>query len=414
VAHFLLKKGNELEKVASFIAIHLTEQTLDSGVSFWAICQQMAFAAAPKSCTSLFSVIESGRYRRIYYNYLKRFGNKPPRFISITDKDGNKSTQPTPDYLANYFSPQKQLNIESMGFLGDIYDLETDLNTGKVNLQILPWRLQEVRSATEDFLKKAPERMSQQERDLLDSSIRIRSLTEDTVLVTASFVSFKFLSGISQAILHRFQRIGMSCVTFVYRKSGLESNDPITGFTMADEAIEIIKKRRGFSFHLLYDKSVWEMQERLLAARIQQYQNAQTDSEREFVIRMTNHNREPFLPFSGIVTTEWVVPDHQPVELKRYFSNELEDPLNFTQPSKKNTFKLRHNMLFKVIEELPFQTIVEVHAHTILHKKAYLRLGFKELRVETNSFYPGATISVLRGQREEILSTLSILLNRNE
>jgi hypothetical protein len=380
--------------------------------SIGALAPQVSWAQ--KTCASVYNTFDSAANRRGFYNYIEKTGYKAPDTVTVKDSNGNTFAIPIPEHLKNFLHPAKQLNIASMGVLGDIFDLVPSPATGKTVFQQNAWRTHEVKTRTEELLKKAPETVPVSVMDLVRNSVDVRELTDQTVLVTAKLVSQKFLTGLPQAILHRFQKVGLSSVTFVYRQSGLEPNEPLTGFTMLDETVEIIKNQRGFSFHLLYDKAVWEMELKAIAARVQQFENAKSDEEKSSVISSMNQLSEPFLPFSGIVTTEWPFPGAKPVELKRYFSNELEDPLHFTVTSPKNEFKLRHQMLYKVIEEMPPKTTMEVHAHTVAHKRAYTKLGLKVIKEEINPLYPDVTVYVLAGLREDMLEALSAILNKTE
>ena len=378
-----------------------------------------AFASSAASCHSIYyanfkSQFDVGSNRRAYHSYIDRNGNQSPEAIVMINSLGQKINIPTPNFLKEYLSPHKQLNIASMGVLGDIFDLITKPSSAEPELHINDWRYREVKKDTENLLKLAPVVIPLRILDLITDSVDVREISGDTVLITAKLVNSKFLTGVSQAVLHCFQRVGLSTVTFVYRKSGLESNEAITGFTMLDEAVDVMSKQRGFSIHLLYDKAVWNMQLKALAARIVQFEKTENEEEKEKVLSSISQGRESFLPFGGIVTTEWVVPSGQSVELKRYFSNEFEDPMSLVKTYPKNEFRLRHQMLHRVISELPKKTQLEVHAHSDLHKRAYLKLGFFVDREDVNPLYPGAKIYVLTGSREIVLAKIELILNKNQ
>lgn len=378
-----------------------------------------ALASSTASCHSIYnpnfkSQFDVGSNRRAYHSYIDRNGNPSPEAIVMTDSLGQKINIPTPNFLKEYLSPHKQLNIASMGVLGDIFDLITKPSSAEPELHINDWRYREVKKDTENLLRLAPVMIPLRILDLITDSVDVRELSENTVLITAKLVSSKFLTGVSLAILHCFQKVGLSTVTFVYRKSGLESNETITGFTMLDEVVDVMSKQRGFSIHLLYDKAVWNMQVKALATRIMQFEKTENEEEKEKVLSSISQGRESFLPFGGIVTTEWVVPSGQSVELKRYFSNEFEDPMNLVKTFSKNEFRLRHQMLHRVISELPKQTRLEVHAHSDKHKKAYLKLGFVVDHEDVNPLYPGVKIYVLTGSREIVLAKIEFILNKNQ
>ncbi len=298
---------------------------------------------------------------------------------------------------------RKIMDWGTLGVLGKIYDFVWDPSQQKIVRRENPEEARAVRKKTEALLSRAPSQLSSEFQELVRISVGPYKLTETTVMLTAKLVSWVGLSGFAQAILHRFQRTGMSVVDFVYRDSGLESKDPRTGFTMLDEIIEILKQGRGFSFHLVYDKAVWEKELQILQVRYDEYQKADSDESRQKVIDSVNQRNDPFLPFTGVVTTEFLVPNEKPIELKRYFRNQYEDPLGFAEVLPKDDLQLRRRMLYRVIQNLPAGSELEIHAHTALHKRAYLQLGFHVSGETENPLYPGVKVYILRAKREECL-----------
>jgi hypothetical protein len=109
-----------------------------------------------------------------------------------------------------------------------------------------------------------------------------------------------------------------------------------------------------------------------------------------------------------------ITDSKSPVELKRYFKNDLEDPLGITEVKQKNELKLRHSMLYKAIEALPEGQMVEIHAHTKAHVIAYAKLGFVDSGLIVNPKYPDIEIRLLKATREQALQHIKAILDNLE
>ena len=118
----------------------------------------------------------------------------------------------------------------------------------------------------------------------------------------------------------------------------------------------------------------------------------------------------PFLPFAGVAVAKSFRRIDAPVELKRYFKNENEDPFSLITVEKKDDFTLRHKLILSVLQNLPPGTKVQIHSHTPVHTIAYAKLGFTKIGPIKNPKYPDAHIDLLEATREHILEKITALL----
>ncbi len=345
--------------------------------------------------------------------------NSQIRFFEELDSEANRKAyhrfmdQNNEQKLPPGFDRRKSMDIATMGILGSIYDFKWDPMQKKFVKQINLANIEQAKQRTTELLSRHPGKASPELLEMLQKSVHVEELTDSSVILTAKLVSKELLEGFPQALLHRYQRVGSAVVDFVYRTSGAEPVEPLTGMTMLDETVQVIKNQRGFGFHLVFDKAVWEKELQLLSARLDSYNQTQDPTQRKSIIDQVNQPNDPFLPTTGVVTTEFVVPNSVPVELKRYFQNPDEDPLNFVQPQAKNEFLIRQQMLYHVIEGLPEGTTLEIRAHSVALMRNYVRLlGFKFIEKTDDKFYPGAEVNVLRGQREEVLKKIKATIDK--
>lgn len=312
----------------------------------------------------------------------------------------------------------KALNKMLLGLLGEVYSIKVDSKNPKKAKMILVPDVEAValyRSQYANLLSKAEPADEVIIRKHLIELLTLTKLNDSVAaryILNAKLVGHQYLSGFEQAVLHRFQMIGMQTVDFVYRSSALEPSEHQTGATMMDEVRSIIKQARGYSIHLVYDKQVLEFEIKLLSVLYRQWLSAKDEKLKDEIILKVNQGGSPFLPSSGVVTTEFIFPNGIDTELKRYFQNPIPDVLGMLQLKPVNENSERLAMLKHVISHLDPMVTLEIHAHSEVHKKAYERLGFVNASETENPLYPGTKIYILKGQKEQVLEKINVSLAR--
>jgi hypothetical protein len=367
-----------------------------------ALAQFMAFTSS----------LDDTRIRRHVYGFLKKNGKKSPEYVDGTDHLGRPIRVPLQPSLQPMYNPVRILNRMTMGLYGDIFDFQWSPEKKKVVLVRNEKRIAEIREQTAKKLAAVKDVDLTPIRTLISNTIPIQYLNGQMVLVQASLVSFSHRQGFEQAVFHRYQQMGIKTVDFVYRHSGLEAKRPLTGATLMDEIVSILKQGRGYNIHLAFDPKVWELELQLLAGYYQRYQAAQTAQEKAKIIGEMNQGLDPFQPFSGVVTTEFILPTDRPTEIKRYFKNDFEDPIEFLALPAKPEYELRLQMLSQVIGGLRPENELEIHAHSVVHLRAYLKLGFHIFSEMENPLYPGVKVYVLRGEKSGVLEKIKKALDR--
>ena len=184
---------------------------------------------------------------------------------------------------------------------------------------------------------------------------------------------------------------------------------------MMDEIHEIgVRDLRSFKLTLIFDEKVWNQQLRVLENRVNEYQAAQDSIAQKELLNDLTSPTDPYLPLSGVAVTYSLVNRTLPMEIKRYFKNDHEDPLNLMQLQDKNEFQVRHKMIYKMIESLPEGQQLEIHAHTLVHARAYLKLGFHKAGTMVNPLYPGVEVHLLKATREEALTKIAAILGESK
>ncbi|MEZ0391811.1 MAG: hypothetical protein ACAH59_06320 [Pseudobdellovibrionaceae bacterium] len=360
---------------------------------------------------SLANLDEAG-IRKAFYSYLNKYGSKAPKQIDVTDSKGQVQRIDLPENLKKQFDPIYQLNRSVLGIFGEIFEFQWRPEQRKMILASDQKRQNELRTITERKLKESQAEDLGAMQALIAKCLPVRTLDDQIVLVRASLVSRGRLNGFEQAVLHRYQQMGMKTVDFVYRLSGLEKKRPLTGATMIDEVVSILKQGRGYNINLAFDPKVWALELQLMAGYYRKFQDAKTSEEKAKIIGEVNQGVDPFQPFSGVVTTDFLVPNGHPTEIKRYFHNPYEDPLGFLNLPAKNEYLLRLKMLLQVARELSADIPLEIHAHTKVHMRLYGQMGFGLFRETENPLYPGVPVYVLRGEKTEVVKKVTAILER--
>lgn len=250
-------------------------------------------------------------------------------------------------------------------------------------------------------------------QSLIDSGISISQLSDAAVVVTSKNIQSKTPeTPLDRAIRSHFNLLYAQMANWSYRLSGLEKNRTSTSMIMLDEISMYAKNLRTFSFNLAFDQAVWREYLKVLEVQIQEYKDATTETERDLALSRLSQPSIPFLPFAGLSASVPILDRTQVIELKRYFKNDLEDPLGLVSISKKDDFILRHRLIYETVQSLPENSLVEIHAHSLVHARAYVKLGFKVESIIINEKYPNIEIRLLQGRRENILQKIKSILDK--
>jgi hypothetical protein len=204
-------------------------------------------------------------------------------------------------------------------------------------------------------------------------------------------------------------------VNWSYRISGLEKNKSLSSLNMMDEMAEIAAlEGRAFVLNLIFDQKVWLQQLRVLETRVNEYTAAKDEKTRRGILENISQPTDPYFPLAGVAITYDMRAPSRPMEIKRYFKNDHEDPMQLMDLQDKNEFLIRHKMIYKIIEGLPPEQQLEIHAHTPIHARAYLKLGFHRAEIIENPKYPGVQVQLLKATREEALAKIGAILSEQK
>lgn len=377
-------------------------------------------APIPYSCSQIhtpgtkLSHLDSTVFERTWYSFLRKYSNFTP-----TDPEGNPIKVKVHPRIKMATDPKKMLDSAFMGVLGRIFDLKYDPNQKKTVVAKNEFVFPEEMSRVADLLPRAMKHpLSDSFQKLIRANLRMEELTDQSTLIQLkNFEDAKNprpQDEVSNAIRSRFMTMYLQMVNWVYRLSNLEKNKGLSSAVMMDETVQLFKEGKTFHFHLLFDREVLDVQLHILQHWIELYEMEKEPKAKQEILDRISQPEDPFLPFSGVVASVSFLDPQAPVELKRYFKNDLEDPLGLIQPKEKNDFVQRHLMLAKTIEMLPGKTVLEIHAHSLVHARAYLKLGFKKESIIENPKYPGVQVHLLKGVREEVLEKIKLILNKSE
>lgn len=317
-------------------------------------------------------------------------------------------------YNGNTRFSTKLWDIAAMGVLGEMFDLTFNAQNGR-NIPIVnEFKTLEVRARTKKVLEESTALVTPKDLEIINRTVKITDLTSDTRLVSVkNYTVGNETPELEQAIKNYFSLSYIRLVNWVYRLSNLEKNDPISSAVMMDEVAEYAVQRIGFEFNLIYDNKILKKHLQIIAKVINEYESTTDFLKRQNALRKLEIEI-PLMPTSGVTVAVKITDPKYPAEIKRYFKNDHEDPLGIMVVKQKNEFKLRHAMISKVIEMLPLEHLVEIHAHTKAHVKAYAKLGFVDTGLINNPKYPDAKIHLLRATREQVLEHIKTILDRLE
>lgn len=380
-------------------------------------------ALAQERCEDLFdftpivSKQDTRQNTKTYYSYVHKYGKKAPDHITINHADGTTSKMKTPDEMRVQLDPTKALDMGTMGILGKVFDIkyhpQAKKNTAEVNEFFTKQELTKAR----ERLEKSASEPTREFADLMKDLFQVEKVDGGFVTVKTDLGDRRHDDKAEwiRNLRSRFMTSYLLLANWSYRISGLEKNKALSNMNMMDEIHEIaVRDLRSFKLTLIYDEKVWNQQLRVLESQVNDYKAAQDAKTQKDLLSDLAQPTDPYLPLSGVSVTYSMIDATKPMEIKRYFKNDHEDPLSLMQLQDKNEFQVRHKMIYKMIESLPPGQELEIHAHTLVHARAYLKLGFHKAGTITNPQYPGVEIHLLKATREEALEKIALILSASK
>ncbi len=309
-------------------------------------------------------------------------------------------------------SIQKQLLRSSAEALGLAIDFVPPSTSSFGPSIIKETNFQIRKKENQKMLKSLPNHITPEFERLVIDSVQPMSLSPGIfrIKISTDHGNIKYNDSIGsqyqKKIIHRYYVLYSKIANFVYELQGLEPKNPITGARMFGENLEILSNNSKVDLFLLFDEAVWKTQVRQLEKIWSQY--------------LVNQDRSAFgelfqtnlavLPFAGVTTVQSKDAQGEYYELKRYWKNAFEDPYDLLTIQNKNDFVLRHKLLESIIYELPPQSRLKIKSHTIIHTKAYGRLGFSKTNALIDKNYPDVQVDLLETTREIALEKIAKIL----
>lgn len=308
-------------------------------------------------------------------------------------------------------------NFDLLGKLGNLYDLVQDIATGKIQAIKNKRFFDQSRRQLKKRLAEAPAAPSKEFTARIAGIVSARELPGDLVLIKINQDTLANLDIFAQGqranglIINRLFRTYENLVAFSYRLSGLEENSVSSSVHMMLEAKLLRSQLRSIDYNLVFDKKVWLDLLRILEEDVRIVDSTPMGSKanNQATHRIIDVN-EPLYPMAGVALSADRKAPGSPIEIKRYFKNDYEDPLGLVGVSDKNEFRARHEMLYEIFKALPAGQPLEIHAHSLVHAKAYMRLGFKRIEVMESHLYPGVQIHLLQATREETMEKIAAVI----
>ena len=361
------------------------------------------------------SEINTQKNVKSYYSFAHTYGKKSPEKIDVTLHDGTIIKINTPENMKRLMDPVKNLDIATMGILGKVFNIKYNPVSRKMQEEADPFYQEKVLSETKKWISKIPNKNSSQFMSEVGKTIKVIKLDSGliNIRIETGQIGEKDVSPIEEAIKNKYSVMYIQLVNWSYRLSGLEKNKSLSSFVMFDEIAVLAKNLRSLQLNMVFDPVVWDLQLRILEAQVIAYRNETDPLIAKELLNEISQPHTPLLPLAGVALSHHMINQSAPVEIKRYFKNDSQDPLGLTEVLPKNEFRIRHEMIYKTVESLQPHHEVEIHAHSLLHAKAYTKLGFKVSEQISNPLYPGVTVYLLKGQRESVLDKISLILSQH-
>lgn len=387
-------------------------------------------AQAQKSCIEFFSdwsKIDTKHHEKNYTQFKNNSEHskniqklpKTDYYKHMVEKYGKLSTE-------RFHETDRLMDVGLMGTLGQLFDLKLNTITKKVEAIHDPIGFDQIQSFASEIQKKPL--INPKNYSLLRKLLKIEELDKNTVQLQITSLSGESTE-LQSALRHYFQVLYGEIATFTYRKSGLVENKEINSYLLNDDILVYAANKQYLDYTLVYDKKVWTEQMKLLNDIMSQYSNATTAESKRIVLNQLYQARTPFLPMAGMAQAKSYLSNwpqsyfesfglkkpSYPIELKRYFANEFEDPLNLVPTkSTKNEFLIRHKMILRTIEQFPEGQKLEIHSHTPLHTRAYAKLGFIDQGVIKAEKFSDGYLHLLTATREAVIEKIRSILDMNQ
>ena len=394
----------------------------------FAVVALQSTAYADRSCMELFVEspnLKTNVFEKSYSDYKKE---NEKRFSQMADDTKPLLNVMSKEEIKDKFDIDKIYDRSLLGPLGQLFDLKTDAKTKQVIIEKNKFDFKQIEESNKALIEKINHIDNKKYDKIFESIMEIENLTDNTVLLQVSSIGKNGQTNLESAVKHYFQSMYYKMVNWKYRVSGLMDNRTVSSLLLMDDVSVYANENKFFDFALVFDKKVWEVQKSILTDKIDQYYKAETDLQKNIEINKINDPTEPFMPMAGMAQAKhaWIKvtpeayalmglkPVKYPVELKRYFKNDMEDPLGLLNiNTKENEFLIRNKMIYKIIEKLPEGTPLEIHAHTSDHVTAYAKWGFVDVGLIESEKFKDMKVHLLTASREEMLLKIKAIIDKN-
>lgn len=394
------------------------------------ICITSLSANASEACLSLFQAapsLKTNGFETSFSDYKKQNKEKFKSLIrnaetAISINIGEKTISKSE--LRDKLNVNKLFDRALLGPLGRLFDLKLDKINKKIKTVRNKFSFSEIEKETKATLEKIKTIDSSKYDGLFMKLLQPEEVSPNVIMIQISSIVKPDMGEVERAIQQRFQLLYYEMVNWNYRLSGLLENKTHSNLLLMDDVSVYANEMKYFDFTLVFDHKLWEVEKAILTSLIEQYKKTSDKDEQQKILIEIQKKKEPFLPMTGMAQAKHFFSlglasasglNHYPVELKRYFKNDLEDPLDLLNVDPKtDDFVIRHRMIYRTVEKLPVGTPLEIHAHSILHVRAYAKLGFKDTGLIDSEKFKESDIHLLKATREQVLDKIQTILDKNQ
>jgi len=308
---------------------------------------------------------------------------------------------------------QKHLEGLYLGALGKVFSLRRDASTGKIQAHRNDAVAQRLRQEALAIFQQPIPPLSREDIDFAFRYVKFRRLAELGVyeVEISNQLWTDQPNEFANAIRNRFILKYWDSSNFAYRLSELVPNSTLSSAQLVDDVTVYGKNSNRIRSRMYFKEEEFQADAMVISLLLAQYRQALANgdaSAAHAIASSANRYGSYFYPFAGMSLAENLERPKEPVELKRYFKNDHHDPLNLADPSQQASpeYVYRQNLIYQSVLELPAGTELEIHAHTVIHRKAYLKLGFHLAETRKGANFSATEIYILRATREEVLAKM--------
>jgi hypothetical protein len=387
-------------------------------------------------CHELLKSFNLGIETRPFGTFLTKVGTKPdgtfPWIIHRTSNGTQVSEEMSPShpdfhfFESHYLEYQRYMKFSFWGPLGLLHSIiPQESRAGRPRPpRLIKNEVEYARMTSEvrAVLNRSTPENTERVKAMLTEMFTPTAVTSTTTGLTHSFIHHETprqvimrQDPVVQAFKTWIYLKYLQTINFTYAKSGLEDPSLPSLANVMDEPSSYLNKFLDFRLYLVFDNQVYQKFLEYMGGILTEYETTNGPEEKKKVLYKFSDQRDPFHPLTGVALIDGqFLPARPPVELKRYFRNDDEDPLGLSGTLKKDSAVVRLRLLLQVIGGLPANTRLEIHAHSPEHVKLYKKFGFNNSGPFTNSLYPNAKIYLLTSTREVALTAIGEILKKHE